>query len=141
MKKQYIKLSNTDRAILTDMVGKSVYRSRVLKRALGLLSLDEGETLQSVAKQVRVHYVTVGNWRDIYNNEGLHSALNDNPRSGRPIEIDGTERAKLTALASSDAPQGYCKWSLRLLADKVVELGYCEHISHTHVGNVLKKTN
>jgi putative transposase len=66
--------------------------------------------------------------------------LEDAPRSGRPIEIDGLQRAKVTALACSEAPAGHARWSLRLLADKVVELGYCKRISHVQVDKILKKT-
>jgi hypothetical protein len=66
--------------------------------------------------------------------------LEDAHRSGRPIEIDGGQRAKITALACSDAPKGNSRWTLRLLADKAVELGYCEHLSHNHAGEILKKT-
>ncbi|MBI1878203.1 MAG: helix-turn-helix domain-containing protein, partial [Chloroflexi bacterium] len=65
----------------------------------------------------------------------------DKPRSGRPIEIDGRQRATITALACSTPPLGYGSWSLRLLADKAVELEYCEHISHSQVGDILKKTS
>ena len=65
--------------------------------------------------------------------------LHDLPRSGRPVEIDGEQRAKITALACSDPPEGYARWSIRLLADKAVELEYCEHISHTTVRKILKK--
>lgn len=57
------------------------------------------------------------------------------------MEIDGNQRAKVTALACSEAPEGYERWNLRLLANKAVELGYCEHISHTEVAGILKKTN
>ena len=59
---------------------------------------------------------------------------------GRPIEIDGQQRAKITALACSQPPEGYAQWSLRLLADKAIELGYVEEISHTEVRKILKKT-
>jgi hypothetical protein len=65
--------------------------------------------------------------------------LEDAPRSGRPPEIDGKLRAKITALACNEAPEGHAKWSLRLLAEKVVEEEYCEEISHTHIGRILKK--
>ena len=75
-----------------------------------------------------------------YKTKGL-LCLQDEPRSGRPIEIDGEQRAKITALACSDAPEGYDRWSLRLLADKAVELSYCEKISYSQVRFVLKKTN
>ena len=54
---------------------------------------------------------------------------------------EGQTRAKLTALACSEAPDGHSQWSLRLLANKVVELGYCQHLSHTQVGTILKKTS
>ncbi|MFZ1324645.1 MAG: helix-turn-helix domain-containing protein, partial [Candidatus Contendobacter sp.] len=74
-----------------------------------------------------------------YRREGL-AMLQDKPRSGRPVEIDGSQRAKLTALACSEAPAGHARWDLRLLADKAVELGYCAHLSHTHVSTILKKT-
>lgn len=67
--------------------------------------------------------------------------LKDKHRKGRPIVIDGEQRAQLTALACSEPPEGYARWHLRLLADKAVELGFCEHISHTEVANILKKTN
>jgi transposase len=83
---------------------------------------------------------TISKWAAKYRETGLQ-VLQDKPRSGKPIEIDGKQRAKITALACSDPPEGYARWSLRLLADKVVELGYCEHISHTEVATILKKTS
>jgi hypothetical protein len=67
--------------------------------------------------------------------------LKDKPRSGRPPEISGRQRAKITALACSTPPEGHARWSLRLLADRVVELGYVEHLSHNHAGKILKKTS
>jgi transposase len=87
-----------------------------------------------------VTYVTVANWRDNYHEVGLQ-CLHDKARSGRPIVITGKQRAQVTALACSKAPAGHARWGLRLLADKVVELGYCDSLSHTHAGNILKKTN
>jgi transposase len=76
----------------------------------------------------------------LYKEKGL-KVLEDEPRSGRPIQIDGEQRAKVTALACSEPPEGYARWSLRLLADKAVELGYFEHLSHTEVADILKKTS
>ena len=92
-----------------------------------------------MATTLGVDYNTVATWRDKYQTQGL-ACLAEAPRSGRPIVIDGTQRAQITALACSDAPAGRAKWSFRLLADKVVELGYGDSISHTQVGNILKKT-
>jgi hypothetical protein len=69
------------------------------------------------------------------------TCLYDAPRSGRPTLFDGLQRAKITALATSDAPEGYARWSLRLLAEKAVESGICDDVSYTFVRDVLKKTN
>jgi len=83
---------------------------------------------------------TLSTLAEQYRENGL-KALYDRPRTGRPIEIDGEQRAKITALACSTPPDGHAEWSLRLLAGKVVELGFSEQISHTHVRTILKKTN
>ena len=77
----------------------------------------------------------MSNWRDKYKEAGLRNA----PRFGRPIEISGEQRAQITALAVVKPRGGHARWDLRLLADKVVELDYREHISHTQVSNILKK--
>src|SRR5215207_10791077 len=76
-----------------------------------------------------------------YLGEGLTAALHDKPRSGKPARIDGVARAKITALACSTAPAGHARWTLRLLADRAVELGFCESISHSTVQEVLKQTD
>lgn len=140
MKKEHLKLSPADRRDLESLLTKGTLPARKFKRATGLLELDRGKTLQSVAATLGVNYNTVAAWRDNYQRQGLN-CLQDEPRSGRPIVIDGRQRAKVTALACSQAPAGYARWSLRLLAEKVVELGYCATLSHTQVGNILKKTN
>jgi putative transposase len=114
--------------------------AKTFKRATGLLELDRGKTLEAVAETLGVSRVTVTAWRNKYRKQGL-KCLQDARRSGRPIVIDGKQRAKITALACSEAPEGYARWSLQLLAEKVVELGYCEKISRTQVGKILKKTN
>ncbi len=77
-------------------------------------------------------------WRNNYLGGGL-DFLADLPRSGRPITFDGEQRAKITALACSDTPDGRAKWSLRLLADKAVELEFCQSISPSKVLEMLKK--
>ena len=79
-------------------------------------------------------------WATNYKTSGL-SFLNDKPRSGRPIKFDGKDRAKITALACSEAPDGHAQWSLRLLADRLVELEMVETISYCSVGLILKKMN
>ncbi len=140
MKKQHIKLNDSQRQELEKLLAKGELPVRIFKRATGLLALNRGETLEAVAKLVGVTNDTVRAWRKRYQAEGI-AGLSDKPRSGRPIEIDGQQRAQITALACSEAPTGYSTWTLRLLAEKVVELGYCERMSHTQVGHILKKTN
>jgi transposase len=103
-----------------------------LKRAIGLFELHRGKTYTSVSKTLNITLETLSAWVAKYRQRGLEEALCDQNRPGRPIEIDGNP----TALACSKAPEGYEKWSLRLLAEKVVEL---KHISHTEVATILKK--
>lgn len=77
--------------------------------------------------------------RDHYQGAGL-ACLQDKARSGRPLQLMGVQLAQITALACSTPPTGYAGWSLRLLADKAVELAYVPHLSHTKAGTILKKT-
>jgi transposase len=140
MNKNHITLRDDERATLERLLSAGTLSAKKFKRASGLLELDRGKTLQDVAGTLQVHYTTVAAWRDSYATSGL-DCLNDAPRTGRPREIDGTARAKITALACSDAPDGHARWSLRLLAEKAVESQLCEHVSHTLVADVLKKTN
>jgi len=140
MRKQHVQLIPADRDYLESFVAKGTLTAKMFKRATALLELNRGKTLTAVAATLGVDYNTVGAWRDNYQAQGL-KCLEDAPRSGRPVGIDGGQRAKITALACSEAPEGHARWSLRLLAEKVVESGFCTEISHTHVGNILKKTS
>ena len=140
MKKQHVQLSEVDRDYLEALISKGELPTKTYRRALGLLELDRGKTYTEVSKILKVTIGTLTTWSRKYRETGLQ-VLQDQPRPGRPIEIDGDQRAKITALACSDPPEGYARWGLRLLADKAVELEYCEHISHTEVGTILKKTN
>lgn len=140
MLKEHLKLTDAEREALTALLAKGSLKAKVFKRATALLELARGQSLQAVATTLGVTYVTVAHWRDNYHDAGLQ-CLHDKARSGRPIVITGKQRAQVTALACSKAPAGHARWGLRLLADKVVELGYCDSLSHTHVANILKKTS
>ena len=140
MKKQHVKLKDEDREHLDELVSKGELKAKVYRRAFGLLELDRGKTYTEVSETLGVTIQTLSIWAAKYRENGLE-VLHDKPRPGRPAEIDGIQRAKITALACSEPPEGYAQWGLRLLADKVVELGYCEQISHTEIGKILKKTN
>jgi putative transposase len=140
MKKEHIKLSQNDHDFLMTLLAKGQTAVRVLKRATALLELHRGKTLTAVAQTLQVTSYSVSLWRDSYNTSGL-VFLHDKPRSGRPLLIDGLQRAKVTALACSQPPEGRARWTLRLLADKAIELGFCDHLSHTQTRRLLKKIN
>ena len=140
MKKQHVQLTQTDREYLEILIRKGQQTAKAYRRAIGLLELDRGQTYTAVSETLKVSIPTLSKWAALYREKGL-KVLEDEPRTGRPIQIDGEQRAKITALACSEPPEGYARWSLRLLADKVIELEYCEHISHTEVADILKKTN
>ena len=131
-------MTPADQEQLEQLLVGGVSEVKTFKRATALRELNRGKSLEGVAATLGVSRVSVASWRDRYKAKGL-ACLEDAPRSGRPIVIDGPQRAKITALACSQAPQGHARWSMRLLADKVVELGYCQAISHTEVAKILKK--
>lgn len=138
MKKQHLKLTEPDQKYLTELMSKGQVKARVIRRAAGLLQLQQGATLQKVAQMLGVDDNMVGIWRNKYLEKGL-DCLIDEPRTGRPIKIDGTQRAKITALACSDRLDGRAKWSLQLLADLALELELVENISPSKVREILKK--
>jgi transposase len=140
MKKQHVTLSDNHRTYLKKLISKGSLPAKLYKRAVALLELDRGSTFTKVAQIVGMTIQTVSTWAQKYGENELEF-LKDKPRSGRPKEIDGITCAQITALACSDAPEGHSQWSLRLLAEKVVELGYIDTVSHTEVGRILKKTN
>jgi transposase len=136
-----VKLNKKDRRSLVHLTSKGKLQARVFKRARVLLCAHEGMIDAEIEKAVGLSNPTIKRIRKAYAEGGVPVALHDAPRSGRPSVFDGVERAKITALACSPAPQGQSQWSLRLLADKAVELALVEGISHTQVGKILKKTN
>ena len=140
MKKAHLKLSKSDLEEVQELLSKGTLKARKYNRAMGILELHRSKSYAEVSRLLNVSYPTVLDWAKKYKSEGL-SFLEDKPRPGRPIGISGEDRAKVTALACTNPPEGYARWSLRLLADKVVELEYFEKISHTHIGTILKKTN
>ena len=140
MKKQHVNLTVEDRLTLEKMLSKGSLKVRVQKRIMGLQMLDKGLTYEEVSDHLKTTNVTLSKWAGYYKSSGL-SFLKDKPRSGRPVGLSGEDRAKVTALACSEPPEGYARWSLRLLSDRLVELGILDEISHTKVGDILKKMN
>lgn len=138
--KQHIHLSDSERIQLEMLLKQGSLPARKFKPILALLELDRGRTFTAAAQTVGATIQSVSIWANKYRDTGL-AGLEDKPILGRPTTISGEERAKLTALVCSKAPEGHSQWSLRLLAEKAVELELVEEISHTHVGRILKKTN
>lgn len=140
MRKEHLKLNETEQSYLTQLTTSGELKARQFKRAMTLLWLSDGKTMSEVSHLLDYSYPSVVNLKKNFLQNRL-ACLEERPRSGRPIAFDGAERAKVTALACSDAPEGRAKWSLRLLADKAVELELVTSISHTQMGLILKKTS
>jgi transposase len=141
----HVNLTKEERSKLERMTTVGKIGVRKLKRCQILLLADESheqgqKTDQAIAEKLDTSLATVSRTRVRYAKAGLKGALNEKARSGRPPGVSGEERAKVTALACSTPPDGFSHWSLRLLADKAVELELVEQISHTTVGDILKKT-
>lgn len=135
-----VELKAEEVAQLQAMFRKGTHQVRMLKRAEVLLGLNGGLKPQEVASKVGVSLATVYNITARYKESGqLADALQEKPRSGQPTKFSKAAQAQLTALACSEAPEGHSKWTLRLLADKLVELQILESVSHQAVGEQLKK--
>ena len=140
MPKQYVvKLADEERTQLQEMTRKGKTSARRLKRALVLLRADEGIADHEIAQGVGASVATAERIRKRFVLEGLEEALSEKPRPAQPSRLDGKGEALLLALACSDAPEGRARWSMQMLADKLVELGAVEAISDETVRRTLKK--
>ena len=126
---------------MTNILSKGKSSARVQTRGRVLNLLHRGEHPERIAGILQVGTGTVYNLQKRYLAEGLDSALSEKPRSGKPRVISGESRARITALACSETPEGHARWTLRLLADKAVEFGLVDSISYKTCGEILKKTN
>jgi transposase len=142
---QHITLTEKERTELLQLIKSGKHSARVLGRARILLLLDRSQgqkiKLKEVADAMLTSIGTVSNVKRRYLKGGLEQGLHDSPRPGAKPKIDGEVEAHLIALVCSDPPEGQVRWTLRLLADKLVELELVESISHVAVGDALKKTN
>jgi transposase len=142
---KHIYLKANERTELEQLIKSGVHSARVIARARTLLLLDrsqgERRTIQQVIEAAMVSQGTIYNLKRHYFDEGLERALYEKPRPGAKPKIDGEVEAHLIALACSDPPEGYDRWTLRLLADRLVHLEIIDSISHVAVGDALKKMN
>jgi transposase len=145
-KKYRVTLTTEEREQLTAMVSKGKAAARALTHARILLKTDEAEggpawTDDAVCGALEVGLCTVMRVRERFVEEGLDAALRPRPSSYvQPRKLDGHLEAQLITLACSEAPEGHGRWTLRLLADRLVQLGYVEYVSHETVRQTLKKT-
>jgi transposase len=135
-----VKLNKAERSQLLHLTKKGKATPREVKRARILLLSHEGYADAEIVSRVEVSIEMCKQIRKRFQTERLE-LIKDKPRTGRPSIFSGEQRAKITALACSEAPEGYGVWSLSLLADKAVELGLVETISKDTVRLLLKKTN
>jgi len=144
-KKYRVKLTAEQRELLEELTSKGTMKVRAYKRVQVLLLANEGQasspkTDEQISEQVNTSIATVQRVRQRFVLAGLDGALKEKPRSGAPPKITSRQRAQITSLACSEPPEGYARWSLRLLATKLVELEMLDQISHDSVARVLKKT-
>jgi transposase len=148
MKKKYpVILTQTERDDLKMLIASGTAPARKLTHARILLKADQSQegpawVDEEVADAVETSQPTVSRVRKQYVEEGLQAALNRRPPNREyRRKLDGEQEARLVALACSEPPEGQARWSLRLLADKLVELEVVDDLSYQTVRRTLKKTN
>lgn len=145
MKRNRVILTAGQRNFLSEQIALGEFKATKLRRAQILLGIDEHvDGKQMTTDQVVTAYscsrATVHNTRSRFCKDGFDLALNGLPRPvNRKSKIDGRVQSQLIALRCSDPPAGQNSWSLRILADKLVELELVENISHQGVSDILKK--
>lgn len=141
MRKKYIvTLSDAERTELRTLIRKGIASARTLSRARVLLLADDGYTDDHIAANVLVGTTTVERIRRRYVEAGLDATLHDRPRPGGTPKLDGKQEALLVALTCSEPPEDRPRWTMQLLAERLVAIGVVDTISDETVRRVLKKT-
>jgi transposase len=140
-KKYMVELDERERRRLREMIRKGHSGARRLRRAHVLLLADEGHADAQIARSLHAGVRTVERVRKRFVEEGLEAALSERPRIGGALrrKLDGHQEAYLVALACSDPPEGRERWSMQMLAERMVEVGLVEEISDETVRRTLKK--
>lgn len=146
MKRFVVRLTADERDDLKALVGKGRASARTITRARILLRSDQGEAGEcwrdeDVAAALDCSVGTCEEVRRRFVERGLEGALHHRRYEHKPLKVTGEVEARLVALACSQPPEGRARWTLKLLADKAVELCYIDSISDEHVRRILKKTN
>jgi transposase len=142
-----VKLTKSEVEELMSIINKGSHTSQTFRTAYILLNCDEGKysekvTNEQISKVLKVGMRTVDRVKKKFIEEGFEASLERRATSRiYETKTDGDVEAKLVTLCCSEPPKGFAKWSLRLLADKMVDLHYVESISYVTVRSMLKKTN
>ena len=142
-----VTLSQEERDKLHEISHSGKRAARVVLIALVLLAVDRGDfqtvkqSERDIAKTLHISPCTINNIKKRFVEEGFDATLERKPMPARGKKYDGDFEAHLIASACSKAPEGHARWSLRLLADRVIELNYTDKISHESIRQILKKTN
>ena len=141
MRKIYhVHLTDEERQALFELIHKGETSARKQTRARILLLADEDKTDRQIVEAFHTSRPTVARLRQRFVEGNLEGALHDKPRPGGKIKLDGQGEAHLVALACSDPPEGQARWTMQLLADRLIELGMVDSLSDETVRLRLKKT-
>lgn len=138
--KYKVRLTDEQRSELLSIVNKGEHNARIVKRANILLLSDEGRTAPQIVEVLSTSEQTVYNIRKRFIQEGLESSIHEKPRPGAKRKFQPEQEAHLIALTCSDPPDGRERWTIRMLANKVVELGILDEVGRETVHRTLKKT-
>jgi putative transposase len=138
--KYLVDLTETEQEYLLKLIKKGKPSARKVARAHVLLRAADGAADDAIAQTLQLGVSTVHRTRQRFVDEGLMPALSERPRQGKPPTLTGKQTAFIVALACSTPPEGYCRWTMQLLADRLIELQQVKAISHDTVRRVLKKT-
>lgn len=139
-----VTLTQKEQDTLHTFVGQGHRSAREINRARILLLSNQCMKDQDISKLLGLSRGTIYNMRKKYNNterQHILDVLKDEPRSGRPIKLDSKVEANVTMIACSQPPEGACRWTLHLIADKLVKLHVLDTVSHESVRSILKKAN
>ena len=146
MARYKVSLTKEEHAQLQAVLSKGKHSSQLYRNACILINSDEGPygnklSNEQIAQVLQINNKTVERVKQRFVEEGFDACMDRKPYPKKdPKKADGDFEAHLIALSCSKAPEGYARWSLRLLADKMVELEYTDSVSHETVRQVLKKT-
>jgi transposase len=136
-----VDLTEEERAELLDFIKRGTHSARKLNRARILLHADEGKPDSEIAEALHTGVSTVQRTRQRFVEGNLEGALNERPRKGQSRKLDEKGEAILETLAHSEPPEGRKRWTLQLLADRLVELKVVDSISHETVRKNVKKND